>query len=470
MDQTKAHLRREGRPAAGRTATALLGLAVVVWAWNFAVAPAYAIDWPLRKVFTPKIGSGDGQGPSKSDPQTAVVFGLQAGKGGRLEVTATKTLKPRIFLLADPARAIVDLPDTTFQMAAGRAGGQKSSGHNSGAVKSAGPIGSYRYGLLAPGRSRIVVDLDGPAKISKVTAVQIAESVHRLRIDFARSSPAEFRKAARQGVLAAAQGLTGGGSEAKSNPVAGHRDLPLIAIDPGHGGVDGGAQASSGLNEKDIVFAFAKELAGQLRKSGRYRVLMTRDTDVFVPLRQRVEIAREAQARLFISIHADSLGERWVQGATVYTVSDRASDADAARLAEKENSADERVGYIVPRAKAEVSDILFDLTRRETRAFSHVFANSLISYLKKAATMNKNPHRSGNFVVLKAVDVPSVLLELGFLSNSGDVKRLSDPAWQTRAAAKVSRAVDAFFEGQKREERASGETSSRVIANAGKGN
>ena len=425
---------------------------------------ALALEWPLRKVFTPKVGGEAGRAEAKSAAGSrAVVFGLQAGSIGsisRLEVTATRPLRPRIFLLAEPRRAIVDLPETVFQMNSPAKAKQRP------ASATGRLVGAYRYGLLAPGRSRVVVDLGGPAKIVKVSTVRIAESVHRLRIDFAKSTLADFRAAAARGLrTAAVQAVETAQGAGK---IAGDQALPLVAIDPGHGGIDGGAQAANGASEKDIVFAFSLELAAQLRKTGRYRVLMTRESDVFVPLRQRVEMARKAKAQLLISIHADSLSQARVTGATVYTVSERASDADAARLAEKENRADERAGYVAQQAEAEVSDILFDLTRRETRAFSHVFAHSLVAHLRKTANMNSNPHRAGGFAVLKAVDVPSVLLELGFLSNQADAKRMADPEWRAKSAASATKAVAAFFASQAKKARLAKAGPGAAVAASGK--
>jgi N-acetylmuramoyl-L-alanine amidase len=198
--------------------------------------------------------------------------------------------------------------------------------------------------------------------------------------------------------------------------------------------------------EKDIVFDFAKTLAANLESTGRYRIILTRATDVFIPLGERVRIARTANAALFVSIHADTLSdEPGVSGATVYTVSDKASDAEAARVAEKENQADLVAGLEGREDQSDVSDILFDLTRRETRAYSHVFARTLVGHWKDIGRLNKNPHRSAGFKVLKAPDVPSVLLELGYLSSEKDLAGLVTPAWRLKAASTVARAIDQFF-------------------------
>jgi N-acetylmuramoyl-L-alanine amidase len=219
---------------------------------------------------------------------------------------------------------------------------------------------------------------------------------------------------------------------------------PVIVLDPGHGGVDLGASSGHGDIEKDIVLDFATALAAKLESQGRYKVVLTRGADVFIPLNERVQIARDANAALFVSIHADTLYEGHVQGATVYTVSERASDAEAARLADKENQADAAAG-VVTEDVAEVHDILQDLTRRETRAYSHMFSRTLVALWKNAAQLNKNPQRSAGFRVLKALDVPSVLLELGYLSNEKDLANLVSPEWRDKAAGTLAGAIDSFF-------------------------
>ena len=220
---------------------------------------------------------------------------------------------------------------------------------------------------------------------------------------------------------------------------------PVVVIDPGHGGIDVGAQVAGRMPEKEIVFQFARALESALLETGRYAVTLTRTEDVFVPLGERVRIAQAAKAQLFLSIHADTLNEAGVSGATVYTVSDKASDAHAARLAEKENFADKAAGFDGAEEGGGVSDILFDLTRRETRAYSHVFARTLVNVWKEAAKLNKNPVRSAGFKVLKAPDVPSALLELGYVSSEKDAALLADPEWRARTARAVARSIDQFF-------------------------
>jgi N-acetylmuramoyl-L-alanine amidase len=228
-------------------------------------------------------------------------------------------------------------------------------------------------------------------------------------------------------------------------PAPNASNKPVIVLDPGHGGVDLGASSAHGDIEKNIVLDFATTLAARLESKGRYKVVLTRGSDVFVPLPERVQIARDANAALFVSIHADTLNEAHVQGATVYTVSERASDSEAARLADKENQSDAAAGVVGSEDVAEVQDILQDLTRRETKAFSHVFSRTLVALWKNAGHLNKNPQRSAGFRVLKALDVPSVLLELGYLSNEKDLANLVSPEWREKAAGTLAASIDSFF-------------------------
>ena len=341
------------------------------------------------------------------------------------------------FVLADPDRIIVDLPATDFHIEAevGRLAAPE------------GLIKSFRFGRFAPGRSRIVIDLTGPARIAKAASEHLASGdPARLVIALAPDSPANFaaaaaRSAANEAAAAARRHI------APPKPATG--GLPVIVLDPGHGGIDSGAAGSAGgetVAEKNLVFEFARALALRLEASRRYKVVLTRDGDTFVALDERVRLAREAHAALFISIHADTLSDIGdVSGATVYTVAERASDSEAAKVAEKENGADLAAGVSSAEQSGDVSDILFDLTRRETRAYSHVFARQVTSNWATTGRLNKNPERAAGFRVLRAPDVPSVLLELGYLSNDRDARSLVSPAWRERTTAGVVKAIDQFF-------------------------
>ncbi len=383
-------------------------------------------------------------GPAVLPPEAAL---LNVGEGGnapvavaaratqsagvtRLSVDLSRTVPIRAFVLDRPDRVVVDLPEVNFQIDPGTARLPP---------KGVGLIKAFRFGLFAPGKSRIVIDLGGPASLRKAVVEPIAGGdPSRLVIDLARTDRASFRAAVRREPPPAAPVSD---ESAVPKPDA----KPVVVIDPGHGGVDPGASGVDGIPEKFVVFDFARALAAKLTAGGRYRVVMTRSDDSFVSLGQRVKIARDAGAALFISVHADTLSDPGVAGATVYIASDRASDAEAARVAAKENRADEVAGLEAAPDSRGVNDILFDLTRRETRTYAHLFQRTLVGYWEKIAHLNKNPERAAGFRVLQAPDVPSVLLELGYLSSRTDARMLTSPEWRDKATASVMASIDSFF-------------------------
>jgi N-acetylmuramoyl-L-alanine amidase len=222
----------------------------------------------------------------------------------------------------------------------------------------------------------------------------------------------------------------------------------VVVLDAGHGGIDPGTTAANGALEKDVVLLFAQALRQRLLKENRFRVVMIRDDDTFVPLDERVRRAREAGANLFVSIHADSIGVGSVRGATVYTGAERATDAESAKLADRENAADAAAGLPAEGPALAVSDILHDLTARETRRFSHRFAHLLLSDMGRATRWSAQPHREAGFRVLRAHDVPAVLVELGYLSNAKDADLLGSEPWRERASAAMAGAVTRFFGGR----------------------
>ncbi len=219
-----------------------------------------------------------------------------------------------------------------------------------------------------------------------------------------------------------------------------------IVIDAGHGGVDPGAVGATGTHEKDVTLAMAREVRRQLEATGRYRVVMTRDDDSFVRLRDRVNKARAANADLFMSIHADSMGRGDTRGASIHTLSETASDAEAAALAARENRADVIAGVDLSGENKDVATILIDLAQRETMNRSATFAGILVNELgREIQLLPTNPHRFAGFAVLKAPDIPSVLIELGYLSNRQDEMLLSRPHHRAKVAAAVVKSVNAFF-------------------------
>ena len=366
-------------------------------------------------------------------------------KRTRFVLDLDRSIQFRAFALADPYRVVVDIPQVSFQL-------PPEAG-----ITGRGLVKAFRYGLVMPGGSRIVFDLTGPARIAKSYMLDAAnDQPPRLvleleeidRTNFVQSLAAESRPQLRPAIADAADPIVAMKAAAEPRP-ADVLDLrPVVVIDPGHGGVDNGTQAGGGENnEKDLVLGFGLALRDRIEKSGKYRVVMTREDDTFVPLADRVRIARNQSAALFVSIHADALPrhEGDAQGATIYTLSDRASDSEAERLAEAENKADAIGGVNLTEEPTEVADILIDLARRETRTFSNRFARLLMGEMKTTARMHKHPLKSAGFKVLKAPDVPSVLVELGYVSNKEDLEHLLSESWRARIVGSMGQAIDAFF-------------------------
>ena len=379
---------------------------------------------------------------SRSDVAATAVRLEATGQSTKLIFELTDGVDARAFPLANPDRIVVDLPEIAFRVPPllPSATGRRGRGGNAPAIS--GLATSYRFGQFAPGHSRVIIDLSAPARILRAETQPATDVLPpRLVIELASTDRQSFETAA---AAANVFGLSAKKPQLAAQPAPATSNKPVIVLDPGHGGVDLGASSAHGDIEKDIVLDFATALAAKLESQGRYRVVLTRGSDVFISLNERVQIARDANAALFVSIHADTLYEGHVQGATIYTVSERASDAEAARLADKENQSDAAAG-MVSEDVAEVHDILQDLTRRETRAYSHMFSRTLVSLWKSAAQLNKNPQRSAGFRVLKALDVPSVLLELGYLSNEKDLANLVSPEWRERAAGTLAASIDSFF-------------------------
>jgi N-acetylmuramoyl-L-alanine amidase len=354
-----------------------------------------------------------------------------------------KPIQFRAFALADPYRVIVDLPQVSFTLPAGIG------------TTGRGLVKAFRYGLVMPGGSRIVFDLTGPAKIAKSYVLEAANGQPpRLVIEFeeidrttfVQSLPPENRPELRPAIAEANAATSDAAAAGK--PAAPPDKRPVVVIDPGHGGVDNGTQAGGAdIMEKNLVLTFGLALRDRIEKSGKYRVVMTRTDDTFIPLADRVKIARSEAAALFVSIHADALprGEGDAQGATIYTLSDKATDSEAQRLADAENKSDAIGGVNLTDEPTEVADILIDLVQRETKTFSNRFARVLMGEMKNTVRMHKHPLKSAGFRVLKAPDVPSVLVELGYVSNKGDLEHLVSENWRNRTVGSMAQAIDTFL-------------------------
>ncbi len=340
---------------------------------------------------------------------------------------------PEWLLLRAPHRLVLDLPETKFLL-------------HPDDLKATGLVEDVRYGHLEEGKSRLILTSKGPFTVERLDVLKNEEAPgYRLVADLVAASDRQFEEA-----LALQSQITGATVATPKNDRLGKAPADdasrpfTIVIDPGHGGIDDGAKGVSGTEEKTITLAFALELKAKLASTGKYDVHMTRDSDEFLRLDERVRIARQHEADLFISIHADTIRLKGIRGATVYTVSDKASDEEAEALAIRENLSDQLAGMEIENEKQEVADILVDLIRRETHNFSIRFARSLVGEFSNTIGLINNPHRFAGFRVLKAPDVPSVLVELGYLSNPKDEEQLRDPDWRGKAAESISNAIAAF--------------------------
>lgn len=426
----------------------------------------------------------------------AEVSDIRVGAHGlstRLVIDLDRPVTARVFTLAGPARLVIDLPEVGWRLPP------------QPLPSNVGVLARLRYGLFEPGNSRIVVDLNQPSRVHEAIALPAeGQQPHRLVIDIARASGSAFM----QSVSAPPISIVGQESRIATvspsappaaltlkqpmskisevavpvkpaapvspapqkvekrerplppgaNPQLASLRLPMkpavpnqpgkriIVIDPGHGGVDPGALGYSGSYEKHITLAAARDIKAYLESTGRFTVHLTRDRDVFIRLRKRIEIAREKNADLFISVHADTIRNKGIRGLSVYTLSETASDKEAAELAERENKSDLIAGVDLTHESAEVTNILIDLAQRETMNRSAQLAALFVKKLGKEVRVLRNPHRFAGFAVLKAPDVPSLLVELGFLSNRDDEKALKSKRHRQRIATAIAEAVDAYFD------------------------
>ncbi|WP_296745627.1 N-acetylmuramoyl-L-alanine amidase [Mesorhizobium sp.] len=370
---------------------------------------------------------------SRADAPLGATNYKMAGDATKMRIVLTFDREPDVkwFLLRGPNRLVLDLPRTRFAL------GAKD-------VKPRGLVRAVRYGDQGQG-SRLILTGKGPFSVDKLDVLKNDDGGgYRIAIDMSASSEREFDAALANQSLTTGSTAAEKGGRVGTGPVSapGHRFT--VVIDPGHGGVDGGAESPAGTIEKNVTLAFATELRDKLAEVGKYDVYMTRDSDVYLPLDERVRIARLHEADLLISIHADTIAVKGLRGATVYTLSDKASDPEAQALADRENLSDQFAGMKIKDDDKEVTDILIDLIRRETHSFSMSFAHTLVGQLSTNVGLINNPQRSAGFRVLKAPDVPSVLVELGYLSNAKDEAQLLSADWRGKAAQSITNAVALF--------------------------
>ena len=356
----------------------------------------------------------------------AVVTAVRTGEHAsmtRFVLELSESVEFEVFTLAEPYRVVVDFPDVSWRIFAGEV------------VETVGLIESFRFGSFRDGVDRMVLDVSGPVEVRNAFILPPQGGIpFRFVLDV---------------VGVAAEAFEPSPPRARPDPVREPRARPggtrVVVLDPGHGGVDPGTIGVTGIREKDVTLALARQLKARLESGGGYHVIMTRDGDVFVKLRDRVARARGAEAELFVSLHADAIKNRRHRGASVYTLSADASDGEAAALAEKENRADIIAGLDLSGQDDVVSQILIDLAQGETMNLSVRFANLLIPEIAKTAPVLRNSRRQAGFAVLKAPDVPSVLVELGYLSNTEDEALLSSSAGRALLVEALGRGIDRFF-------------------------
>ncbi len=363
---------------------------------------------------------------------TAVRTGEHVGKT-RFVLDLSEPADFRVFLLSNPYRVVIDLPEIDWHVPAV-------------VRRRVGLIRDLRYGLFSAGVSRVVLDVTAPVEVQR-TFLLPPEGIHPYRfvVDIGRVDEETFAKAAR--LMAPPAPARPPGPVVRPRGRAGGKRV--VAIDPGHGGVDPGTTGTSGIFEKHVTLAVARELERTLRASGRYRVVLTRGRDVFVRLRQRVAKAREGGAELLISLHADSIDNRRLRGASIYTLHPNASDKEAEMLAAKENKADIIAGVNLNSMDDVVTDILIDLSQGKAKEDAVDFANLLLPEMAKAGKLLRTSRREAGFAVLTAPDVPSVLIEMGYLSNRQDEKLLTSPAQRKKLASAIARAIDKYFASHK---------------------
>lgn len=374
--------------------------------------------------------------PAAAQPVVSDVRVGQHGKHTRFVLNLSNKVDFEIFTLADPYRIVIDFPEVAWRL------------DPAATQASAGVVKGFRFGLFKPGRSRMVIDLAQPAVLmNKFLLPPEGERQYRLVLDLATTDRTKYLATAGWPDAAHESAATTADADdpdvsRSAKPAKAKR---VIVIDAGHGGVDPGATGVDGTYEKDLVLSLAKALRAALEATGKYTVIMSRDSDIFLSLKARVAVARRANADLFISLHADSAPGSYVRGASVYTLSENASDKEAEALAKAENQSDIIAGVDLTNEGDIVTSILIDLAQRETKNNSVKFAQVLVPELQRAGEVTQKSHRFAGFRVLKAPDVPSVLIEVGYLSSREDESVMTTNRWRKRMADSIARAVDRYF-------------------------
>ncbi len=353
---------------------------------------------------------------------------MDDGEAVQLQLSLTQPVPYRVFTLDDPKRLVIDFNEVDW------------IGFDVAEFDSSAKIGGLRVGAFRPGWSRMVLDLDAPFRIRSAELITSAAGPAQVNLRLVPTSPDDFAMSAGAPddaliTLSSAPA----GSLAPLRRQIGDRPV-VVVLDPGHGGIDPGAERGNSV-EADLMLKFALELKETLLRAGNFKVVLTRDSDVFVPLETRVSMARQAQADVFLSLHADAIVEGRASGATIYTLSETASDIASQKLAERHDRSDLLAGVDLSNQDDVIAAVLMDLARTDTAPRSDKLANALVIGLSETVGVHKRPRLSAGFSVLKAPDIPSVLLELGFLSSTRDRGRLNDAQWRTNAASGIRDAL-----------------------------
>ncbi len=347
---------------------------------------------------------------------------------GGVEVTLglSQAVPYRVFMLSNPNRAVFDFREVVWD------------GLSRDAILNSDIVSDVRFGPLRPGWSRMVMDLREPMRVETAALDRNPDGGSRvLSIVMNKSSQAEFD--ANSGAPIDPNWQLQPIVPKVENPTSGN---VVVMLDPGHGGFDPGAEVS-GQRESHLVLTFAQELKETLRRMGGFDVYMTRETDVFVPLEARITAAHDVEADLFLSLHADTVLEGSAVGATAYTMSEEATDAASARLAERHDRSDLLAGIDLSGQDDQIATILMELARLETEPRSKKMAAHLVEQLREnGARVNKRPNREADFAVLKSPNVPSVLLEVGFMSDPTDLANLMDPQARNVIVSGVALAIE----------------------------
>jgi N-acetylmuramoyl-L-alanine amidase len=368
-----------------------------------------------------------------------IIMGVRIGEHQdrtRFVVETSDPVAMRAFTLSNPNRVVIDMPVVQWHLEAPA----RPAGN--------GIVRSYRYGLFRSGNSRFVIDLNAPVSVSSPLVIPPSGGYgYRVVIDLFQTTQDKFDASAGWPAdLRAREAAAALLASLPPSPLPVTAEKHVIVIDAGHGGIDSGTNGVNGLQEKDVVLDEALRLGRALAQRPDYVVHLTRDSDVYIPLKERVNVGRSWRADLFISLHADSNPDPNVKGLSIYTLSESGSDREAAALARKENQSDVIAGVDLGGGNSTVAPILIDLAQRDTMNRSSRFAEGAVATLSHStAILPRQPHRSAAFVVLKAPDVPSVLIELGYLSNSDDAEQMNSPRWRNSVAQAIAGAVDRYF-------------------------